>query len=96
MENEIRLVKEIQSGSAQSLSQFYDQTAPLVLGVITRVVPEPQAAEHLLEEAFWQAWQQSSTFDEQTATPRLWVCAIARRLALNASSNLDACAPTKQ
>ena len=80
--NDTQLLKAVQSGCQLSLSKFYDRHAPIVLGVIMQVVNDRMQGEALLQEAFWRVWQQAGQYDSQVCSPRLWVCAIARRLAI--------------
>ncbi len=81
--DDIRLVREMANGQSSALSQFYDRWAGDVYAVCIAIVRLEQDAEEIVEEVFWQAWNQASRFDAARGQVRQWITNIARSRALD-------------
>ena len=78
-----QLIALVQRGDEAALSMLYDRYAPVVLGLLTRIIGEPAVAEEALQEVFWRVWDKSSSFDPSKASFKTWLFTIARRLAID-------------
>jgi RNA polymerase sigma-70 factor, ECF subfamily len=77
------LITRIASGDRDAFSRFYDAFAGTALGLIRRVLRDPSAAEDVLQEVFWQVWQEASRYDPRRGSPAAWVLMRARARAID-------------
>ena len=47
----------------QAFEALYDRHAKTVYSLILRVVWEPEAAEEILQESFWQVWRKAEQYN---------------------------------
>ena len=77
------LLRRMAAGEDQALGVLYDRWYPLVHGVVSRLVRQPDDVEDVVEETFWQAWRQASRFDPARGAVQTWLLTIARSRALD-------------
>jgi len=77
------LLREIAAGSGEALGLFYDRHAPLVLGVLCRMLSDRNEAEEVLQEVFLQVWRDARRYDPERSSPRGWLLLLARSRALD-------------
>ena len=77
------LVQRMAAGDEQALGALYDKWYPLVHGVVSRLLRQPDDVEDVVEETFWQAWRQASRFDASRGAVQTWLLTIARSRALD-------------
>jgi RNA polymerase sigma-70 factor (ECF subfamily) len=80
---DLPLVRAIAEGSGEALGQLYDRHSPLTLGLLRRMLGNPNEAEEVLQEVFLQVWRDARRYDPERATPRGWLLLIARSRALD-------------
>lgn len=78
-----RLVRKMAAGDASALGMFYDRWSSHVYTTVIAIVRSPQDAEEVVDDAFWQAWNQASRFDASRGQVRSWILSIARSRALD-------------
>src|SRR6478736_10041094 len=61
------LMKGIQAGDADALSQLYDRYNGILKALILRVIHNEAEADDLLQEIFMEIWNQAKNFSEQRA-----------------------------
>ncbi|HMB85211.1 MAG TPA: sigma-70 family RNA polymerase sigma factor, partial [Methylomirabilota bacterium] len=66
-----------------AFSRFYDLTAPMAFGLIRRVLRDPEAAAEVLQEVFWQVWQDAPRYDPTRGTPEAWLVMRAKTRAID-------------
>ncbi len=69
-------------GDAEAFAGVYDELAPRVYGLATRLVGDAAAAEAVTVEAFLEAWRRAPSYDPTTSSAAAWVLALAHRLAV--------------
>ena len=69
-------------GDVDAFAELYDELAPRVHGLATRLLGDAAAAEALTVEAFVESWRRAPTYDATTASAAAWVLALAHRLAV--------------
>lgn len=74
---------QVQRGDQAALATLYDRYAPVVLGVLMRIVGDRTVAEEVLQEAFWRVWDKSGSFDVDKGSFKTWMFSIARRHAID-------------
>lgn len=82
-ETDLALIRRMQSGDQQALSDFYDRWFPVVNCLVSRMVKSAGDVEDVVEETFWQAWRQANRFSEDRGSPQTWLLTIARSRALD-------------
>jgi RNA polymerase sigma-70 factor, ECF subfamily len=66
----------------EAFERFYDESAPLALGIARRVAGAA-FAEDVLSEAYLQAWRQAALFDATRGRASTWLLTIVRSRALD-------------
>lgn len=77
------LIAAIAAGDRDAFSRFYDLTAPMAFGLIRRVLRDPEAAAEVLQEVFWQVWQDASRYDPTRGSPEAWLVTRAKTRAID-------------
>ena len=74
----VALIARIQREAAAALGALYDRTSGRVYGLALRIVRTPAAAEEIVEDVFFQIWQQAARYDPARGRPLAWMLTIAR------------------
>jgi len=82
-ESSTALIAAIAAGDRDAFSRFYDLTAPMAFGLIRRVLRDPEAAAEVLQEVFWQVWQDAPRYDPTRGTPEAWLVMRAKTRAID-------------
>src|SRR5436853_3533916 len=77
------LMKGIQAGDADALSQLYDRYNGILKALILRVIHNEAEADDLLQEIFMEIWNQAKNFSPQKGKPLGWMVTLARRRAID-------------
>ncbi|NNK70272.1 MAG: sigma-70 family RNA polymerase sigma factor [Flavobacteriaceae bacterium] len=83
MQNESRLIQDLQNKDTQALSKLYDKYSGAIYGVIIRICRDEGLAENILQDTFLKVWQNSSQYDPAKGRFYTWVYRIARNNTLN-------------
>ena len=84
------LLGRVALGDEDSFSRLYDETAPLLFGLIRRVVRDVAMSEEVLQEVYVEVWRQAMRFDARRGTARGWLCTIAHRRAVDTVRSSEA------
>lgn len=82
-------ITQISRGDEQALGHLYDATLGRVYGMALRITRNPQAAEEVAEDVFWQVWRQARRFDAARGNALTWLLTIARTRALDSLRRKD-------
>jgi RNA polymerase sigma-70 factor (ECF subfamily) len=77
------LLGRILHQDADALAVFYDRWSSTVRALVARIVGEPADTDEVVEEVFWQIWQQADRFDGERGRVAVWLLTIARSRALD-------------
>lgn len=77
------LVRRMAGGNEYALGTLFDRWATLVNSVAMRIVDDPDEAEAVVEDTFWQAWRQAPRYEGESARVAAWLGTIARSRALD-------------
>jgi RNA polymerase sigma-70 factor (ECF subfamily) len=80
---DLNLSCAVKKGDREAFGKIYDQYAPLLNGVIIRVVKTESIAEEILQATFLHIWNQIHTFEASQHSLLIWMMQIARRLAVD-------------
>jgi len=67
----------------KAFRQLYDSTAPLLYGVLLRLVRIPAIADEILHECFLSIWLHADTYVPALSRPTTWMISIARHRAFD-------------
>lgn len=77
------LVARMAQGDEQALGDFYDHALGKAHALALRIVHQPDAAEEVVEDAFYQAWRQAARYDAGRGSPLAWLLTMVRSRALD-------------
>jgi RNA polymerase sigma-70 factor, ECF subfamily len=77
------LIQRVGRGDQDAFAQLYDATAPLVHGVVLKVVRDPSQTEEVVQEVFVELWRVAPRFDPGKGSVASWVATIAHRRAVD-------------
>ncbi len=76
------LVRRMADGDEQALGLLYDRMVSMVYSIVGAMLADSDA-EEVVEETFWQAWQQAGRYRESRGGVSTWVGMIGRSRALD-------------
>lgn len=77
------LLQRAGRGDQAAFADLYDQLAPLVHGVVLKVVRDPSQAEEVTQEVFVELWRLAARFDAEKGSARSWAATLAHRRAID-------------
>ena len=77
------LLRRMADGDELALATLYDGWAERVYTLAFWILKDPDDAEDVVEETFWQAWRTASRYDGQRGSGSTWLMMIARSRALD-------------
>ncbi len=77
------LLARIAQGDREAFGRFYDAYAGLALSLIRRILRDPAASEEVLQEVFWQIWQEAGRYDSRRGSPEAWVVMRSKTRAID-------------
>ncbi len=84
------LLKSAASGDQAGFSSLYDTLAPMLYGIILRIVRDHARSEEVTQEVFVELWRVAPTFDERRGNVRAFAVTIARRRAIDCVRSVEA------
>ena len=80
---DVRIVQRMAGGDSGALGEFYDRWSDAVYTAAFSIVGVAEDAEEVVEDTFWQAWNQASRFEVSRGQVRAWLLTIARSRAMD-------------
>jgi RNA polymerase sigma-70 factor (ECF subfamily) len=77
------LLRRAGRGDQAAFAQLYDVLAPLVHGVVLKVVRDPAMAEEVTQEVFVELWRLAARFDSSKGSARSFTTTLAHRRAID-------------
>lgn len=77
------LLRRMADGDESALAALYDGWAERVHTLASWILKDPDEAEDVVEETFWQAWRTAGRYDSNRGTGSTWLIMIARSRALD-------------
>lgn len=96
--SEEELISKLKNRDTIAIRAIYDMYSAALFGVISRLVPNTEIAEDILQETFIKIWGAADSYDSSKGRLFTWMMNIARNLAIdkvrskdfkNASKNQD-------
>jgi len=79
----VSMVEQMAQGRQDSLGRLYDETAPLVNGLLLRILKHPQDAEEVLMDVYMKAWKNAGSYSPDRGCVRSWLVMMARSVAID-------------
>src|ERR1044071_4176228 len=83
------LLSAVARGDRQAYRALYQRYAPILLGLLSRILGDRGEAEDVLQEVFLQIWKKAGDFDERRGRALHWLATIARNRALDRRSTIE-------
>ena len=77
------LVETMARGEQEGLARLYDETSPLINGLLLRILEYPQDAEEALLDVYMKAWKNAGTYTRDRGSVRTWLVMMARSIAID-------------
>lgn len=77
------LLRRAGRGDQAAFAQLYDELAPLVHGVVLKVVRDPAQSEEVTQEVFVELWRLAARHDSAKGSVRSWAATMAHRRAID-------------
>jgi RNA polymerase sigma-70 factor (ECF subfamily) len=81
--NLAQLVERMAQGHQEALSQFFDDTSPLVNGLLLRMLEHREDAEEVLLDVYMKAWKYAAAYSEKRGSIQSWLVTMARSAAID-------------
>ena len=79
---EQRLAKRLQEGDKEVIGILYDAYAPVLLGLIIKIVRNREIAESVLHDTFLVIWMQKGTYEQDKMGFLTWLIMTAKETAI--------------
>ncbi len=77
------LLRRAGRGDQSAFAELYDALAPLLHGVVLKVVRDPAQSEEVTQEAFIELWRLAPRYDDSRGSVRAWAATLAHRRAID-------------
>jgi RNA polymerase sigma-70 factor (ECF subfamily) len=80
---DVALIRRVCEADEAALGALYDRWNRSVFSLVSQVLKDPDEAEDIVEETFWQAWRKAASYEQSRGAVSTWLLTIARRKALD-------------
>ena len=70
-------------GDQAAFADLYESLAPLLHGIVLKVVRDPAQSEEVTQEAFVELWRLAPRYDASRGSVRSWAATLAHRRAID-------------
>lgn len=77
------LAARLAAGDEAALAEVYDRYGAQAYGLAYALVRDPEIAEDVVAEAFWQLWCGAHSYDPARGSLGAWLCTLVRSRALD-------------
>ena len=82
-DDDTMLLERIVGRDADALGELYDRYGRVVFGILHQMLPTPEAAEEVCQDAFHRFWRAAASYHAERGLVRTWLIAIARNAAID-------------
>ncbi|RZM28340.1 MAG: sigma-70 family RNA polymerase sigma factor [Pedobacter sp.] len=86
---EDELVSRLKSRDTLAIRALYDMYSGALLGVISRIIPQIEVAEDILQETFIKIWNSADSYDNTKGRLFTWMMNIARNMSIDKLRSKD-------
>ena len=80
---DVALMRRIVEADETALGALYDRWVRSLYSLVLHLLKDPDEAEDVVEETFWQAWRKASSYEPSRGAVSTWLLTIGRRKALD-------------
>src|SRR6266542_6422023 len=80
---DVALIRRMCEADEAALGALYDRWSRSVYSLVVQVLKDPDEAEDIVEETFWQAWRKAASYEPSRGAVSTWLLTIGRRRALD-------------
>ncbi|MER6213476.1 ECF RNA polymerase sigma factor SigK [Streptomyces sp. NPDC001674] len=77
------VMQKVAHGDKQAFSALYDALAPLVFGIVVKVVRDRAQSEEVAQEVMIDLWRQAARYRTEAGSVTTWAATIAHRRAVD-------------
>jgi len=77
------LLQRAGRGDESAFRELYDDLAPMLHGIVLKVVRDPAQSEEVTQEAFVELWRLAPRYDAARGSVRSWAATLAHRRAID-------------
>ena len=77
------LLRRAGRGDQDAFADLYDALAPLLRGIVLKVVRDSAQTEEVTQEAFVELWRLAPRYDSSRGSVRSWATTVAHRRAID-------------
>ncbi|MEW1636935.1 ECF RNA polymerase sigma factor SigK [Streptomyces sp. NPDC093801] len=74
---------QVARGDKQAFSVLYDALAPMVFGIVTKVVRDRAQSEEVAQEVMIDLWRQAARYRPDAGSVATWAATVAHRRAVD-------------
>lgn len=86
------VMQRVAHGDKEAFSALYDALAPMVLGIVIRVVRDRAQSEEVAQEVMIDLWRQAARYRPDSGSVGTWAATIAHRRAVDRVRSAQAAA----
>ncbi|MGW0117987.1 ECF RNA polymerase sigma factor SigK [Streptomyces sp. NPDC003327] len=90
------IMGNVARGDKQAFSTLYDALAPLVFGIVLKVVRDRAQSEEVAQEVMIDLWRQASRYRPEAGAVTAWAATIAHRRAVDRVRSAQAATDREQ
>ncbi|MGA7992487.1 MAG: sigma-70 family RNA polymerase sigma factor [Thermoanaerobaculia bacterium] len=80
---DLELVERIKRGDSSALDALYERYSSPVYSLVWKILQNPEEAEDVALDVFWQIWRQADRYDPSRGAPPAWIFTVARSRAID-------------
>lgn len=80
---DVALIRRMCEADETALGALYDRWVRALYSLVVHLLKDPDEAEDVVEETFWQAWRKASSYEPSRGAVSTWLLTIGRRKALD-------------
>ncbi|MEV7547817.1 ECF RNA polymerase sigma factor SigK [Streptomyces sp. NPDC089915] len=89
-------MQKVAHGDKQAFSVLYDALAPMVFGIVVKVVRDRAQSEEVAQEVMIDLWRQAARYRPDAGSVTTWAATIAHRRAVDRVRSAQAAADREQ
>ncbi|MGZ9935141.1 ECF RNA polymerase sigma factor SigK [Streptomyces sp. NC-S4] len=87
-----QVMRQVARGDKDAFSTLYDALAPMVFGIVVRVVRDRAQSEEVAQEVMIDLWRQAARYRPESGGVSAWAATIAHRRAVDRVRSAQAAA----
>jgi len=81
--DDVALMRRMVEADETALGALYDRWVRSLYSLVLHLLKDPDEAEDVVEETFWQAWRKAGSYEPSRGAVSTWLLTIGRRKALD-------------